>query len=339
MTYKSSDGGASFVPDTIGAAANNLATTVFLVDKNGIQHAAAYVNNSGSGNAKAVWRKDPGQPWSMDTNGLATLTHVDQPECFGYDEAGTIYYASYNGSQQSTTIFKRAANATTWTMSGVIALYVYEIHGQAGKVIAATDAGLWRFGGTQWVPVNMPQGMPVNQRKYGVNTARFADNGTVWAYIEELSPAAGAIGRGIWYTSDLVNWQYPEPNVDTSWFGALVTMGDSVFVLPRFYDGVYVFSNPPLSVPGTKGKGVLEFVAAPNPVTQKTTLQFSLGKPANAFLRIVDGEGRTIYTSGESHFESGKQFLDLDLRHLSPGMYVCELIVDGQKYQRAILKL
>lgn len=240
MVYKSTDNGNTFTADTLGSRPANAGSSSFYIDKAGIQHASAFVFVTGNGNFLRVWKKQPGNPWVIDTAGLPVMNSAYFAVAFSEDELGNVYLVIKNNNTQVTTIYKRAPGGTSWSLHSTFNLDVLEIHGNAGKLVAGTAGGLYYYNGTSWIAASKPSAIPYSPDLI-VPAAHVAPDGTVWAYFEDFVTNFGSIGRSIWHTSNFTNWTPVQPDVYTTLFAKLVALGDSVFALSATNDGIFVF--------------------------------------------------------------------------------------------------
>jgi hypothetical protein len=75
----------------------------------------------------------------------------------------------------------------------------------------------------------------------------------------------------------------------------------------------------------------------PNPFNSKTTIEFSIYKEAFVSLKIYDIKGHTIATLVNSNKKPGTYKVEFIANNLASGIYLVELMVDGQKEIRKIL--
>ena len=332
---KSTDNGNSFVVDTLGAKAAGVYMNPFFVDESGVQHAAAVPFITGIGVVPKVWKKEAGQPWTLDTAGLSFVTGLAfnaSFRCFGSDNAGNIYMVVLNNGNSLNYVFKRAMTGGSWTADGTMGGIVTEIGGRGGKLLAATSGGVQQNTGGTWSVLPKPAGL---QNATAGATAVSA-NGIVWAHFHD-----GVLGNGIWYTTDMINWRYPQPNVDSSIFKKLVPMGDSLFAVGANFEHVYVFDTSTInSVDRSPAvNNDLDVVAVPNPFTGTTSLQFSLDAAKTVSLSVYDITGALVYQRPSVKLAAGPQRIEIYIDNASqPGLLAYKLEVDGKAYTGKLLK-
>jgi hypothetical protein len=64
---------------------------------------------------------------------------------------------------------------------------------------------------------------------------------------------------------------------------------------------------------------------APNPVRDQATVSFSLNEPMQAEMRLMDMQGKTVWTLPAQRFASGNHTQTLDVQNLSQGSYIVQL--------------
>ncbi|GJM63938.1 S8 family serine peptidase [Persicobacter diffluens] len=81
------------------------------------------------------------------------------------------------------------------------------------------------------------------------------------------------------------------------------------------------------------------FKAYPNPVSQKVRFEFLSEQSQMAALKIYNPNGQIIYQLSETAISTGKQDIDVDLSHQSPGIYIYQILLkDGNRYQGKLIK-
>jgi photosystem II stability/assembly factor-like uncharacterized protein len=68
-----------------------------------------------------------------------------------------------------------------------------------------------------------------------------------------------------------------------------------------------------------------ELCISPNPVTESTTIAYSLAKPGNVTIRIFSLNGIEVTNLLDEYQEKGHHQVRFNKSNLSPGIYVCEL--------------
>jgi hypothetical protein len=83
-----------------------------------------------------------------------------------------------------------------------------------------------------------------------------------------------------------------------------------------------------------------EMTIRPNPATESTYIEFSLGTASRLITEILDMQGRTLMTNSyEKIFPQGRHVIRLDLAGLSPGIYLCRIITHaGQESRKLVIK-
>jgi hypothetical protein len=78
----------------------------------------------------------------------------------------------------------------------------------------------------------------------------------------------------------------------------------------------------------------LQFDAYPNPASESITIQLHNENFNPAAIRLLDLTGRLV----ESPFQTGNDFIRLDLKGLSPGIYFLELSWGDKRGLKKIIK-
>jgi hypothetical protein len=75
----------------------------------------------------------------------------------------------------------------------------------------------------------------------------------------------------------------------------------------------------------------------PNPASQMATLNFSSAKEADYQIRVINALGQSVYSS-EGKASEGANNIELNLEKLSSGLYIVQLVQDGQRQQVNMIK-
>ncbi|MEI6882387.1 MAG: T9SS type A sorting domain-containing protein, partial [Bacteroidota bacterium] len=77
----------------------------------------------------------------------------------------------------------------------------------------------------------------------------------------------------------------------------------------------------------------------PNPAKNSCIIEYNLQKQSDVFISIIDATGNTVYTMPPQKEHVGiKQYM-IDTRHLSAGIYICNIITDsGIKSTKLIIE-
>jgi hypothetical protein len=67
----------------------------------------------------------------------------------------------------------------------------------------------------------------------------------------------------------------------------------------------------------------------PNPVIDKGTITFTIGKEGRCVIRLYDITGRFVKTLADQTVEPGEQTISIDLSELQEGLYVYRVILNG----------
>jgi hypothetical protein len=75
----------------------------------------------------------------------------------------------------------------------------------------------------------------------------------------------------------------------------------------------------------------------PNPASQMATLNFSSAKEGDYQIRVINALGQSVY-SAEGKASEGANTIELNLENLSSGLYIVQLVQDGQRQQVNMIK-
>ena len=75
----------------------------------------------------------------------------------------------------------------------------------------------------------------------------------------------------------------------------------------------------------------------PNPASQMATLKFTAGKESSYSLRLINTLGQSFY-SREGNAIEGANTIELNLENISSGLYILQLVQDGQMQQLNMIK-
>ena len=86
-------------------------------------------------------------------------------------------------------------------------------------------------------------------------------------------------------------------------------------------DLAFTIGAPVASVGPPQGELLTAFTLGPNPARLGTELRFSLREPARTRFRLLDVQGREVWSSPEQVFQAGEHMLACELRGVAPGLY------------------
>jgi hypothetical protein len=75
----------------------------------------------------------------------------------------------------------------------------------------------------------------------------------------------------------------------------------------------------------------------PNPASQVATLKFSSAKESAYSLRVINALGQSVYNS-EGKASEGSNAIELNLEKLSSGLYILQMVKDGNRQQLNMIK-
>ena len=81
----------------------------------------------------------------------------------------------------------------------------------------------------------------------------------------------------------------------------------------------------------TSAKAELQLTNYPNPVSQSTTIEFTINKKTNVNLQVWDECGRLVETLVNESMSEGKHTVQFDKKNLNSGIYYYSLIADNKR--------
>ncbi len=75
----------------------------------------------------------------------------------------------------------------------------------------------------------------------------------------------------------------------------------------------------------------------PNPFQGRTTIPFTLRRPSHVCLRVLDVTGREVATLVDANRPAGQHTALFEASHLTAGLYVSQLTVDGETQTRRLV--
>lgn len=79
-------------------------------------------------------------------------------------------------------------------------------------------------------------------------------------------------------------------------------------------------------------------IVFPNPSTDHTYLQIASEQAAKINWQILNMQGQQVSENRMQAVKAGTYTIDLGTQHLSPGIYVCQYMINGQVYQQRFAK-
>ena len=197
-----------------------------------------------------------------------------------------------------------------------------------------TSLGLRRTSdnGVSWTPVPLPLGV-----------GSFALGARAYAPLRLYADGNAQAGGATFFKSDDggASWtpvSFPASGSDAEWT-ILVRSGpaaDTLFLgmgsgVLRYVELELVAVDPPLWRPQ------LELRVHPNPSAIATVITFSLPRPLQVSLRVLDSAGRGVATLPAGRYDAGPHRLAWNHPHLPSGIYFCQLRAGNAVASREVL--
>jgi len=312
--WKSSNNGSSWTLDTVGSG--NIGMKLFSVDNHGVQYAVGDEYKSGVGNLTRVWRKEPGQSWTLDINGLPEMDFKYNVTQLFEDASGNVYLCVLTVSSQVTTLYKRTNGA--WSSESDFNFFPTGMASDAQDVFVSTTKGIYRKQNGTYTALPLPNDVALTQL---VSTSAAMDqSGKLWAYFEVLDfDWGGGLGKGVYYTTDFTTWSKPADNLDTMLIKQLVSIDTSLYVITQT-NGVFVTStNTPSSNSVQAIVRSNDIHVFPNPATNKIEFALDNLPLGKTTLQVIDLLGKERFTV--TNDLTTNKHLALSTSKLDDGMY------------------
>ncbi|MBK6902566.1 MAG: alkaline phosphatase D family protein [Saprospirales bacterium] len=108
---------------------------------------------------------------------------------------------------------------------------------------------------------------------------------------------------------------------------------------PKAVQDIPAPSDPPLTGTREEKPSVLAVLGVyPNPFSGQVTLHYSLRESGDMLIRLLDANGRAVQDLMQEKLPAGTYSLELDGKSLIPGLYLCEIRVDGKTMTIPLIK-
>ncbi len=346
--YRSQDGGRSWMTQDSGLEDNpdypelydqlmlNCASGLYLVAQGGL---GTYIFHS----------TDTGNSWDTTSatvyQTVLSLAAVDD----------TIYEGSYNGAQFSTD------NGNTWTnctqLPNNFGIVDWLEMGD-GVVYATSNKELYRSfdRGSTWTRIDTgtvagaigiyAHGSTIyatiNSLHISGTLFRSNDYGTSWHQFTALPDAIGSVvvvgttfivrtESGIYTSTDEgVTWSPQNDGlIDSTEVTSILLVGSQLFASTA-NRGVFVSDFSTSSVASAEINPALELEIFPNPLQNKSNINYNLKIDGLVSITILDPLGRIVAKPLDGEFQNaGQHEIPLDASKLTPGIYLCRLSAGG----------
>ncbi|MCG3166633.1 MAG: hypothetical protein POELPBGB_02413 [Bacteroidia bacterium] len=326
ITYKSTDEGQTWNPDSLGlsAIAANFSYSIWLVDPAGNQYLA--VTGSGSPNAMRMYSKQPGQPWQADNNGF-TGGNYDQPTALGSDNAGNIYL----GKSGSANCWKRNSSGLWTDISSGLGTgnspYSFSVN-SSGTLVAGTSNGVYQFNGTNsWSEISQPavNGVMGSSNAFAVH---FDNSNYLFTCYANYDNSFNDWAVDVFSTNDLGN-AWTNYGLDSITYKMFVSHNDTTYGL-SYQSGIYYFLNGNLTTGISNQQPANTLTLFPNPAHNQVIVESGISKGQYT---LRDVTGKLLLTASVN----APRFL-ADISSLSSGVYFITLTGNEQQYTGKIIK-
>ncbi len=329
---KSTDGGASWSPDTAGLSAVN-GGTLFYIDEAGGQHSAGYKFSTAN---MYVWSKPLNGSWTIDTTGFPTSGSY--PVSMTSDRNGYLYVS---GTISTARVLRRPIGGGTWVVdtSGIpqsVNYFGNMTPGTGGDVFGVVGyygPGLMRRSAGTWRNFSLPPSL-ASQYITGVCVDK---SGVVFvAFVDYYNAPVG-----VYFTTDNgASWTHA--GLDSVYVTSLVSFGDSTYALSSNAGAFYVGKNPSVTngvQTASSPRSFELFQNYPNPFNPTTAISFQLPAVSKVSLKIYDLLGRQVETLVNREMTPGVYQVSFDGSKLASGVYFYRLRAGNFVQTRKLLLL
>ncbi|NQV01254.1 MAG: T9SS type A sorting domain-containing protein [Bacteroidia bacterium] len=106
----------------------------------------------------------------------------------------------------------------------------------------------------------------------------------------------------------------------------------------RFIDSLYTQALIHLAI-GDISQEISEICIYPNPVVELAQIIYTLDQPASVHINILNAMGSIVWQSDVRNQYPANHTINLDIRHLPSGIYLCRLQVGNQSVVKRLVKL
>ena len=317
---KSTDGGATWLPDTAGQGTVGITAGTqamdFSVDRQGTQFLR--------GNA-ILYTKEPGQSWKIDTAGLGMKSGEYLSDVSMNNKKGIIYLSRTVSNYPATSLFiySRATGDSVWRIVNTSLLAAGDgriMSDHDGNIIVRTlthPYKIWRYDGNTWTETPLPTTIGSSPLDQILTVDR---SGVLWG-----SFFGGGSNKGVYFSTDNGNiWNYVGLNNVGIIF--LSAVEDTVYAV-TFIDGIYGFTTASTPTSVHDGRTLLAtsyalFQNYPNPFNPTTTFRYALPVASNVQLRIYNLLGQLVATLADGIQDAGYKTADWNAGPVASGVYI-----------------
>jgi hypothetical protein len=317
--WKSTDGGATWNPDSLGIGAiGGGQDQIYWVDETGSQHLAGYDTPT------KMYSKTQGKAWAADISGY-TNNSLDYPTAFGSDKRGNLYAGMLNLGTNIGFLYRRPIAGGSWVAdtAGLGGTQVYWITvDRGGSPVLGTTSGVYRKNGSTWGKIPSPPGL----NGYNAFVVSVDSTGAIVAGFSTLSGFNYA-WRGVYATKNNgTSWTYL--GLDSLSVRGLVSYGDTTFAY-TYADGFYKLRS---QSSGTNAVAQSDIPSSfeldqnyPNPFNPTTLIRFSVPLRDRYSLKVFDVLGREVAQLLNGELEAGVHEVQFDASRYSSGVYFYQL--------------
>ena len=275
-----------------------------------------------TGTNKVMFSTNNGSAWKTSSNGLTS----NNLSAIASD--GTNVFVG----TQDLGVFRSTNSGTSWakcdtglTNPSIYSLAAYGTNVYAGAFIGDNAVYVSTNSGAIWTGAGLTDYIGTALAVTGPNlflaTADGIDNGTI-----ELS------------TNNGVSWTEVNPGLSKAYINVIAIAGSNLFIASN--DGLWVRPlSQMITVSAVAPTSQIQrtITAYPNPFSQSTTFSIVSGESGTARVTIVNQLGEVISRVFDGELETGERQFTWDANAFAPGMYWCEVRMNGRVERTAMV--
>ena len=231
-----------------------------------------------------------------------------------------VTFDGYNADGPNV-VYIANASKSNYTINNIslptnIPAYSALVEYTKGEVYVGTEDGVFKkdsVEGGNWQEYGAFKGVPVTAMYQVTN------NNSLIRYIDHDGP------NEVPYVFPKTKWAY------AMYFG---TYGRGIFMDSTYvvnHENEIVSRDIYLDIPTVMNNGSNSVRFFPNPAIDNATMELTVAKPGNAYMRIYDLSGKVVYSENLGVVGEGVHTRTINCQTLQHGMYLVNVVVGGQK--------
>ena len=278
--------------------------------------------NEYGGSGGAYRSANYGGSWTQIRSGLGFGLNSRETKAFVVNGLQILAGIEYGG------VFSSTDNGLHWIEndSGLTNNRVVALFKNGTNLFAGT-----RYGGIFRSTDNSATWTPVNSGLTNMGVFSFAASG---------AKLFAGTGNGVFLSTDSgANWTVPTGLPANTWVQALTVLGNNLFAATWGY-GVWRLPLSETFVQKPRNTSLTQFnfkLNSPNRFNHILSFEFSLLRPEQVTVQIIDLSGHQIAALVNKHLGTGAHHVSWDTRNMAPGGYILSFSAGGIKIDRKVL--